>query len=111
MANSDYWVVVYKLLNYYFQKMKKGEQVEESDINAFVLGIPQPYLLDIYRNLFDDGFLTGSEVTGDQTGRFYVEDISSVRITTKGVEYLEDNSKMKKVYRTLRELKEWIPGM
>lgn len=91
--------------------MKKGEPVDEAEIDAFVLGITQPYLLDIYRNLFDDGFLTGSEIVGDATGRSYIEDFDSVRITTKGVEYLEENKKMKQVYRFLKEIKEWVPGM
>ena len=111
MAKNDYWVVVYKLLSYYYSQMKKGDPVNEEEISAFVLGITQPYLLGIYRNLFDDGFLTGSRVVGDATGRSYIEDFEAVRITTKGIEYLEDNTKMKQVYKILRELKEWIPGM
>ena len=30
MAKNDYWVVVYKILNYYFQKMKHGEPADEN---------------------------------------------------------------------------------
>lgn len=111
MAKNDYWVVVYKILNYYFQRMKQGKEIDENEINASVLGITQPYLMDVYRNLFDDGFLTGSQVTCDMAGRVYIENPYVVRITTKGIEYLEDNTKMKQVYKTLKEIKEWIPGM
>lgn len=33
MAKKDYWVVVYKILNYYFQKMKHGGPADENEIN------------------------------------------------------------------------------
>ena len=111
MAKNDYWVVVYKILNYYFQKMKHGEPADENEINASALEIPYLYLMDVYRNLFDDGFLTGTCVTGDMSGNVYIENLSLVRITTKGIEYLEDNSKMKQAYKILKEIKDWIPGM
>ena len=111
MAKNDYWVVVYKILNYYFQKMKHGEPADENEINCSVLEIPHLYLMDVYRNLFDDGFLTGTCVTEDMSGDVYIENLSLVRITTKGIEYLEDNSKMKQAYKILKEIKDWIPGM
>ncbi|WP_260312134.1 YjcQ family protein [Lactococcus lactis] len=31
-------------------------------------------------------------------------------MTIKGIEYLDENSMMKKAYKTLKELKDWIPG-
>lgn len=39
MAKNDYWVIVYKLLNYYYQKMKRGESVDGNEINANQLNI------------------------------------------------------------------------
>ena len=53
MAKNDYWVVVYKILNYYFQKMKHGEPADENEINASVLEIPHLYLMDVYRLMTD----------------------------------------------------------
>lgn len=111
MSKSDYWVVVFKLLNYYFEMMKQGKINNEEDISAFRLGINELYLIDIYRNLFEDSYLTGSRIVMDDSNKDYIEDYSSVRITTKGIEYLQDNTKMKQVYRALKEIKGWIPGM
>ena len=37
--------------------------------------------------------------------------IDDMYITMKGIEYLQDNSKMKQVYSVLKEVKDWIPGM
>ena len=91
--------------------MKHGESADENEINCSVLKIPHLYLMDVYRNLFDDGFLTGTCVTEDMSGNVYIENLSLVRITTKGIEYLEDNSKMKQAYKILKEIKDWIPGM
>ena len=91
--------------------MKHGEPADENEINSSVLEIPHQYLMDVYRNLFDDGFLTGTRVTGDMSGDVYIENLSLVRITTKGIGYLEDNSKMKQAYKILKEIKDWLPGM
>ena len=33
------------------------------------------------------------------------------QLTTKGYEYLQDNSKMQQAYKILKEFKEWIPGL
>ena len=66
--------------------------------------------MDVYRILFVVGFLTGSSVTGDMSGDVYIENLSLVRITTKGIGYLEDNSKMKQAYKILKEIKDWISG-
>ena len=88
--------------------MRKGLVVDEEEISAYKLGITVPYLMDVYRNLFDDGYLTGSYVRDDYSGDSAINDIQGVRITTKGVEYLQDNSKMKKVYKLLKEAKDWV---
>lgn len=111
MAKNDYWVIVFKLLTYYYSMMKKGEPINENEISASKFGISIPYLMDIYRNLFDDGYLTGSYVREDYGLPPEINDFESVRITSKGIEYLEDNSRMKKIYATLKELKEWVPGL
>ena len=108
MSKTDYFVIVYQLLHYYYSKMKKSEQIDQKDISADRLGIGNPYLLDIYYNLFDDGCLTYGEVIMDDENGAYIKNI---RITTKGIEYLQDNTKMKQAYKFLKEVKSWIPGM
>lgn len=109
MASDDYFVVVYKLLSYYYTIMKKGIPVRQEEIDAIKLGINQPYLLDVYRNMLSEGYLTGTTVETDGTGISYLDDINNVRITTKGVEYIVENSIMKKIGNTLSQLKTWLP--
>lgn len=87
MAKNNYWIVVHKIVNYYFHKMQDGQPADENEIDASILEIPYLYLMDVYRNLFDDGFLTGSRVTGDMSVDVYIENLSLVRITTKGIGY------------------------
>jgi hypothetical protein len=71
MAKDDYWVVVFQILEYFYCKMRAGEKSEEELHSARVLKVNEPYILDIYRNLLDDGYLTGSKVTGDGRGNEY----------------------------------------
>lgn len=109
MSNDDYFVVVYKLLSYYYTIMRKGLPVRQEEIDAIKLGINQPYLLDVYRNMLSEGYLTGTTVETDGTGTSYLDDINDIRITTKGVEYIVENSMMKKIGKALLQLKIWLP--
>ena len=45
-------------------------------------------------------------ISYDPFTRFHVP-----RLTLTGLDYLENNSSMKKAYKILKEAKEWIPGM
>jgi putative uncharacterized protein FNV0885 len=35
----------------------------------------------------------------------------NIRLTLKGLDYLENNSSMKKAYKLLKEIKGWIPSL
>lgn len=72
--------------------------------------MPESYLLEIWASMLEKGYT--KEYSVREVGRnVYVTGIADAKITMDGVEYLENNSTMKKVYETLKEAENWIPGL
>lgn len=74
------------------------------------LNISEHRLFLHLENLINEGFINGMSIrfgiSYDPFTRFHVP-----RLTLTGLDYLENNSSMKKAYKILKEAKEWIPGM
>lgn len=89
---------------------KAGNKADLQAISTARLKIPEGYLLDILSDLLNEGYVKGFKILENKTGRCILspEDIS---ITMRGIEYLQDNSKMKKVYEALKEVRDWVPGL
>lgn len=62
----------------------------------------------LLENLIDDGYINGLYVKRDISGRAYIT-LHLPRLTSKGLLFLEENAFMKKAYKTLKEIKGWIP--
>ena len=58
--------------------------------------------------LADVGYIKGVPITKNITGETQI-DADEVRITLKGLEYLQENSIMRKMYQTAKGIKEIIP--
>lgn len=56
----------------------------------------------------DVGYIKGVQITKNITGETQI-DADEVRITLKGLEYLQENSIMRKMYQTAKGIKEIIP--
>ena len=89
MAKDDYFVIVYQILSYLYQHLKRGESVDARMISAEsdLYTIPRSYWLYIMENLVDENFVTGP----------------------KGIQYLCDNSLMEKAKALFKDAKEMIP--
>lgn len=55
----------------------------------------------------DVGYIKGVQITKNITGETQI-DADEVRITLKGLEYLQENSIMRKMYQTAKGIKEII---
>ena len=52
-----------------------------------------------------------STIEGETKLQVYFLALDDIEITPKGIEYLQENSMMKKVVRTLMAVKEVVPGI
>ena len=100
---------IYKILKY----LREAMNYEEADIDfisANALGISENLWISIAEMLTRSGYITGIEVKYGAQGE-RVLSISNLRITLKGIEYLEENSLMRRAAYIAKGIKDIIPGM
>ena len=101
--------------NSVYQVLKAIEYSSYTEENIYYildlekLQLTENELKVIIRNILQDGFVinrpafAGKKVASDR--------LLNPQLTTKGYEYLQDNTKMKQAYKVLKEIKGWIPGL
>ncbi|MBK5077083.1 YjcQ family protein [Lactococcus lactis] len=109
MAKDDFFYISYKILAYLYHAMKKGEKIDPGVFDPQNYRVSYPYLNDILEELKENGYIKGISFIETKDGKL-INGLSDIKITIKGIEYLDENSMMKKAYKTLKELKDWIPG-
>lgn len=100
MANDDYFVIVYKILEYLYQCMKAGRRPMPEDLapNGQMYCIPETYWTQIMEELIDQGYVKGIAKVPTLTGTG-IKINPEAAITMKGVEFLQTNSKVEEAKR------------
>ena len=83
---------------------------DENDISPERLGISERRRDALLEMMQGEGYITGAIFT-EFAGGMRGINIDGIRITLKGLEYLENNGMMQKAYRALKGLKEITPGL
>lgn len=108
MAQNDMYVVMYKIIAYLYDCMKRGVSPDAAKISAGALGIPDEYWIDVIEELVDHGYVKGFEVVRYFSG---ARDVASdrPRVTMEGVAFAQENSMMGKAKAFLQDAKASIP--
>lgn len=109
MAKDDYFVIVYQILKYLYDCLKKGQPVEIENMTPEALGIPESYCDYIYINLMNQGFVDGVKMLPAFGGNSL--DIKKIEITPLGIAYLFENNFPSKIKNTLKDIKDMLPGL
>lgn len=112
MAKDDYFVIVYQVLAYLYQRLKKGETVDPAVLrhDSPLLRINEKYWAYILYHMQEDGLIEGVAFLRVDGVQFpYVHELEACRITPDGIAYLCDNSFMEKAKRFLKDVNEIIP--
>lgn len=111
MAKDDYYVIVYQILAYLYKRLKDGEPVEPEMLSpeSPLLRINQNYWVYIIENMKEQGFIKNVDLTFAMGHVLVRYDLSRCQITPKGIEYLCENSTIKKAYKFLKEAKSIVP--
>ena len=88
------------------------------DYPEFDLAVISPEALQISKErwgryiemMADVGYIKGVRISRDVLGNTNVS-CADIRITLKGLEYLQENGVMRKMFNTLRGIKEITPGL
>lgn len=113
MAKDDYHVIVYQILSYLYECLKKDIKVNGKNISyetSKYFNINKNYWSYIIISMYNSGLITGITLT-PVWGEEYplISDLDSCRITPAGIEYLCDNSFMAKAKQFMKDIKEITP--
>lgn len=98
---------IYKIL----AALKASMDYDEFDsrlISAERLNVSEPRRRELLRMLSQSGYITGVAFDESAAGDVMMS-IGHPRLTLRGLEYLEENSLMKRAYRAAKGIKELIP--
>ena len=82
------------------------------DLSTYPERISDSYLIYIYKNLINDKYLDGITFVslprlGIDKNLEYFKDYEDAVITPKGIEFLQENSLMRKAYDIVKDFKPW----
>lgn len=100
--------VIYKIL----KALEAAMDYDEADISVLTadnFGITEARFNNIMKMLAENGYITGV-YTIDTPGLHGLK-LGDVKITLKGLEYLSENSLMRKAANLAKNIKETIPGI
>lgn len=108
MSRLDNFKIIYKILKILEQAMDE-EDFDKNEISNEALGISQARWEMIIIMLFKEGYIEGVTITNVMGKTRPGIKIKDIRITLKGLEYLEENSLMKKAANLIKGISDIIP--
>lgn len=105
----DNFKAVYKILTA-LEKAMDCPEFDVSTIGPDALGVSEERWCRYIEMMADVGYIKGVSIRKDITGEMHVN-ASDMRITLKGLEYLQENTVMRKIYNAARGVKEIVPGL
>lgn len=112
MAKDDYFVIVYQILAYLYQRLKKGEKADPAALRheSPLFSINKRYWAYILYHMSESRMIEGvCFVRIDGLDTPYPTNLDDCRITPTGIEYLCSNSFMEKAKAFLKDIKEITP--
>lgn len=110
MRSNSYARVACKILKYLNDCYENGLDASVDSLNANMLGISDRQLYETMKMLSDDGYVKGIEFMDViPPENSVLNHPRNWHITSQGIEYLEENSLMKKAYKIAKEDRDWLP--
>ena len=105
----DNFKAVYKFL----KALEASMDLDAANVdmfNAEKLGVSQNRWNRYIEMMYDVGYIKGIQITKYVDGTTMV-DCDDIEITLKGLEYLQENSIMQKIYKAAKGVKDITPGI
>lgn len=103
----DNFMAIYKILSR-LEKAMDYSEFDISQISASSLKVSEERWARYIEMMLDVGYIKGVSIVRNVLGEINIED-DGIRITLKGLEYLNENTFMKRAYRTARGVTEVVP--
>lgn len=105
----DNFKAVYRILSA-LEKAMDLPEFDVSQINANVLGVTEQRWARYIEMMADVGYIKGVDVDESITGNLIVN-ADDIRITLKGLEFLQENTIMQRLYKAAKGIKDITPGL
>lgn len=113
MAKDDYFVIVYQILAYLYRSLKEGTEVDENMLKPgsplLKIDINEKYWTYIFENLINSNYIAGANVQHVWGKEKVITNLDCAEITPQGIEYLCQNSTIKKAYDFAKDILNVIP--
>lgn len=110
MAKDDYFILAYRILSYLYACFKAGERPDTELFGPDALKISKGYWANILESLYNEGYIIGIAFLS-AVGSTDTVKLINLKITQKGIEFLQENTMMQKSKDFLKEIKEIVPGL
>ena len=107
MAKDDYFSIVYQILKYLYDCLKKGEKPNPEFLSWQYLNIPQSYWKYIFDSLLEYGLVKDFQSIQTKDGLVF-GNFDDMQITPQGIQYLFENNLISKARKTLKDIKDII---
>lgn len=104
----DNFKAVYKILSQLEKDLDK-DQPNLEQVSAEALCISERRWISYIEMMADVGYIKGARIVRDVTGDVNI-DCSNMKITLRGLEYLQENSIMRRMYKAAKGIKDITPG-
>ncbi|SDF30862.1 YjcQ family protein [Eubacterium pyruvativorans] len=103
MAKDDMFVIMYKILAYLYECMKRGKKANPENISwdSEMFSIPEEYWKKILVELIENGYIKDVYVVNSIGSRSGIKFGTDPSVTMAGVQFLEENSMMAKAKSVL----------
>lgn len=108
MARDDYHAIIYTVLKYLYECLKKGQTVEVEKLSAGYLNINLRFWYYIFEHLKEQAYVTGYQLRQTKDGLIF-SGLEEIMITPAGIDYLFDNHLLQKAKRVLKDVKDIVP--
>lgn len=100
--------IIYKILSVLEKAIDLPEFEFDLMLNERTLNITRKRLLAYLEMLSDDGYIKGINIKENIIGDMEA-DTSNIKITLKGLEYLQTNSTIRQIHSAAKGIKEIVP--
>lgn len=107
MAQNDMYVVMYKIIAYLYDCMKRGEDPSPDGWSATTLGIPEPYWTRVVEQLVRHNYVGGVDIARADSRTAVI--CAEPFVTMEGVAFAQENSMMGRAKQFLIDAKSAIP--
>ncbi|MCC4346488.1 MULTISPECIES: YjcQ family protein [Lactobacillaceae] len=110
MENNDFFTVTYKILSYLKYCYENGINPDPNILNADTFNISKVQFVNTLQMLSDHGYISGVRFTSAKIEGIVISGLHNASITVEGLQYLAENTMMKKAYKIFKEFRDWLPG-